>query len=76
MDGGYKRNKVGQLLDLIPLCDTITKLNALCTICKDGTRAPFTFRKTKVEDENNLVGGKDDYSSLCRKHYIFMQQDL
>jgi len=75
LDGGYKRNKIGNLLDIIPLCDTITKLNALCTVCCDGTRAPFTFRKTKVEDENNLIGGKKDYTSLCRKHYIFMQQE-
>ena len=31
LDGDFKRNKFGNILDLIPYCDTITKLQArLC----------------------------------------------
>ena len=74
LDGGYRRNKIGNLLDIIPLCDSVTKLNALCTMCQDGTRAPFTHRKSNDLGEV-LIGNKEQYESLCRKHYIFMQQE-
>jgi thymidine kinase len=34
LDGDYKMEKFGQILDLIPLCDKVEKLHAICTICK------------------------------------------
>ena len=37
LDGDFKRAKFGTLLDLIPLCDNVTKLTSLCVSCKNGT---------------------------------------
>ena len=74
LDGGYKRQKLGHLLDIIPLCNSVIKLNALCTECKNGNKAPFTYRNNK-SNETVLIGDKNTYSSLCREHYIFMQQE-
>lgn len=68
LDGDFKRNPIGQILDLIPYSDKCIKLNALCTICKDGTEAPFTFRKVESED-TVLVGGSEYYIPVCRHHY-------
>jgi len=67
LDGDFKRDKIGNLLDLIPMCDKMTKLHALCSICKDGTLAPFTFRSTC--DTEQVLIGNDIYMPLCRSCY-------
>jgi len=68
LDGDYKRERFGDLLDLIPLCDKVTKLSALCGLCKDGTRAIFTHR-TSSSKEQVLIGEKESYIPVCRKCY-------
>ena len=67
LDGDFKRDKIGNLLDLIPICDKMTKLHALCSMCKDGTLAPFTFRSTC--DTEQVLIGNDIYMPLCRSCY-------
>lgn len=74
LDGDYKRNKFGTVLDLIPYCDTVIKLTAYCTICaKSGVlvSALFTHRTNSCVDENNVinVGAHDKYQALCRSCY-------
>ena len=68
LDGDFKREKIGKLLDLVPICDKVTKLRALCGKCKDGTHAPFSFRNTN-STEQVLIGADDIYVPLCRKCY-------
>lgn len=68
LDGDFKREKIGKLLDLIPLSDKVTKLRALCGKCKDGTPAPFSFRNTN-STEQVLIGADDIYVPLCRRCY-------
>ena len=67
--GDYNRNKFGQIVDLIPLCDNIITLKAMCLLCMDGTHGIFSHRKHK-SPEQVLIGEKDSYISLCRKHYL------
>ena len=67
LDGDFERKKFGQILDLIPLCDKITKLTSLCSLCKDGTPGIFSMRLTK-ETEQTVVGS-DNYIPVCRKCY-------
>jgi len=67
LDGDFQRRKFGQMLDLAPLCDKITKLTALCSICKDGTPGIFTLRIT-AETQQMLIGS-DNYIPVCRKCY-------
>jgi thymidine kinase len=67
LDGDFERNKFGQMLDLIPLCDTVTKLTSLCSVCKNGTKAIFSMRVTH-EKEQTLVGS-DNYKPVCRYCY-------
>jgi len=68
LDGDFKREKIGKLLDLVPICDKFTKLRALCGQCKDGTPAPFSFRKSS-SNEQVVIGSDDIYIPLCRKCY-------
>jgi thymidine kinase len=73
LDGDAERKSFGQILECIPLADSVTKLKAFCGECGDGTEAIFTFRKKDVETkEQVLVGGAEIYMPLCRKHYLMM----
>lgn len=65
LDGDFKQKKFGQILDLIPLCDKVTKLTSLCGKCKDGTAAIFSMRITN-ENEQTVIGS-DNYIPVCRK---------
>jgi len=67
LDGDFKRKKFGQILDLIPLCDKITKLTALCSLCKNGTPAIHSYRST--HETGQMIIGSDIYIPLCRKCY-------
>ena len=62
LDGDYKMEKFGQMLDIIPLCNRITKLNAICTICKQ----PAAFTKRLTEETEQKVIGSDNYIPVCR----------
>lgn len=67
LDGDFERKKFGSILDLIPLCDKITKLTSLCSICRDGTAAIFSMRIT--DEKEQTVVGSTNYIPVCRKCY-------
>ena len=69
LDGDFMRLPFGDVLKLIPHAEKITKLNALCKRCGDGTLAHFTKRITK-DSQITLVGSNDIYEAVCRKHYL------
>jgi thymidine kinase len=64
LDGDFERNKFGQIINLIPMCDTVTKLTSWCSQCKNGTKAIFSKRIT-CEKQQTLVGS-DNYIPVCR----------
>lgn len=74
LDGDAKQRKFGELLDCIPLSTAVTKLNALCSHCNDGTPAPFCQRR-EVGDSNPQIeiGGADKYEAVCLKHLSVIQ---
>jgi thymidine kinase len=67
LDGDFERKKFGQILDLIPLCDKVTKLTSLCSICKNGT--PGIFSKRITTEKEQTVVGSDNYIPVCRFCY-------
>lgn len=64
LDGDFQRQKFGQILDLIPMCDKVTKLSSFCGLCKNGTIGIFSKRLTN-ETEQTLVG-VSNYIPVCR----------
>lgn len=69
LSGDFRREPFGDVCRLIPVADKITHLRAMCSICRDGTPAPFTKRFT--EDTNTeLVGAAETYKAVCRYHYF------
>ena len=67
LNGDYKREQIGQINNLCSQADTITKLNALCIVCKDGT--PAIFSKRVVTNDSKILVGSNEYIAVCRKHY-------
>ena len=70
LDGDYLKRPFGEILNLIPHCETVQKLNAICMSCKDGTPACFT-KKILITSSDNLIqiGSTDIYLPVCRKCY-------
>jgi thymidine kinase len=67
LDGDFERKKFGQILDLIPLCDKVTKLTSLCSLCKNG--APGIFSKRITSEKEQTIVGSDNYIPVCRNCY-------
>lgn len=71
LDGDFERKKFGQILDLIPLCDRVTKLTSLCSLCKNGNLGIFS-KRISAEKEQTVVGS-DNYIPVCRSCYDVKQ---
>lgn len=68
LDGDAHQNTFGDILKCIPWATTVTKLNALCSRCRDGTLAPYTRKMQSTTDQQVDVGGSDKYEAVCLKH--------
>ena len=66
LDGDYQMKKFGQILDLIPICDEVEKLHAICTICK----APASFTKRITQETEQKVIGSDNHIPVCRMCHL------
>ena len=64
LDGDFKRQKFGGLLDLVPVCDSIIKLKSKCSC---GEEALFSHRM--VDNGEQVLIGSDIYVPLCRTCY-------
>ena len=67
----FKGNKFGKVLDLIPICDEITRLESYCIECskqKKINKAIYSKRITKNKESID-IGGSDKYIAVCREHY-------
>lgn len=68
LGGTFLRGPFKSILQLIPKCEKVKKLTAICKLCKKS--ASFTFR-TADEEDKCLLGGADKYMPVCREcHYI------
>ena len=69
LNGDSNRIPFGQINDLLPYCDDITMLKALCSKCKDGT--PGIFSKRIVANSGQIcVGSIETYMATCRKCFL------
>ncbi|KAK2714870.1 hypothetical protein QYM36_009162 [Artemia franciscana] len=66
LDGTYQRQGFGDILNLVPLAESVVKLNAVCMHCYG--EASFTKRKG-AQTELEVIGGSDIYMAVCRSCY-------
>jgi thymidine kinase len=69
LDGDFRQNKFGYILDLIPLCDSVIKLKANCMNCKKENCAIFSHRIVNNNNEQTLIGSNESYIATCRDCY-------
>ena len=69
LDGDSNRNNFGDIHRLLPLCDDIIKLKALCSICNNGSLGIFS-KKILSSDSQVDVGSVNKYISVCRRCYL------
>lgn len=73
LNGDFKRQSFGQILNLIPYADNVIKLSSFCMLCKNENKtvkqAHFTKRIVN-NNENILIGGKDMYIPVCRECFL------
>lgn len=62
LDGDYRREPFGDILNLITLCDTVEKRKARCGVCNNP--APFTHRISSHTEQ--VVIGTNEYIPVCR----------
>jgi thymidine kinase len=67
LDGDFRREKFGYILDIIPLADEVVKVNGICHNCK-RRKSLFTHRMIK-EGGQIVVGNQEIYMALCRPCY-------
>jgi thymidine kinase len=61
LDGDFKQQEFGEILKLIPLCDTYVKLYATCSCGK-----PAAFSK-RISDNQEQYSPYDTYRPSCRQ---------
>lgn len=64
LQGTFLRGAFPNIIALIPKCEKIKKLTAICKLCKQN--ASFTYR-TASKDNTNMIGGENMYMPLCRE---------
>ncbi|XP_072098307.1 thymidine kinase, cytosolic isoform X1 [Mobula birostris] len=67
LDGTFQRKAFGNILNLVPLAESVVKLNAVCMKCY--REAAYTSR-IGVEKEIEVIGGMDMYRATCRVCYF------
>ncbi|XP_028829721.1 thymidine kinase, cytosolic [Denticeps clupeoides] len=66
LDGTFQRKAFGNILNLVPLAESVVKLNAVCMEC--FKEAAYTKRLGN-EKEVEVIGGTDKYHAVCRACY-------
>ena len=63
LDGDFKQQKFGPILDLIPFCDDIIKIHGKCAYCD----LPSSFSQRISNEEQQISVGTVNYKPTCRK---------
>jgi thymidine kinase len=66
LDGDFQRRAFGDLLHLVPLCDSLEKLSARCASCD----RPAHFSRRLTNESEQVMIGSDEYVPLCRACYL------
>ncbi|XP_069786087.1 thymidine kinase, cytosolic [Narcine bancroftii] len=67
LDGTFQRKAFGNILNLVPLAESVVKLSAVCMKCY--REAAYT-KRLGFEKEVEVIGGMDMYRATCRLCYF------
>ena len=69
LDSDFKRERFGELLDLIPYATSVQKLQGCCST--EGCTTPSLFTHRVTTDTAQVVIGTDNYIPVCRRCYEY-----
>jgi thymidine kinase len=69
LDGTFQREPFGDMLRLVPHAEEVIRLSALCTRCRDGTKAIYS-RRIQGTEEAVQIGATESYEPVCRRHFL------
>lgn len=67
LDGTFERRPFPSVMELIPLAESVQKLDAVCMAC--GGKGAFTKRLGEEKDLE-VIGGADKYQAQCRRCFL------
>lgn len=73
----YKREPIGELLQLIPHADNVVHLLSFCEHCPE--KALYTHRKTTQKGLQQVImmeGTDISYHPVCRKHFVELNKKI
>ena len=68
LDGDFEQKKMGSILDLIPYCDFVCKLNSICNQCKSHA----IFSKRITDSKEQYLPDEKAYIPLCRNCFYII----
>ena len=71
LDMDYLGKPFGPIPSLLATAEYVTKVHAICIEC--GELANYSYRKV-MDDDLVVLGEKDAYEPLCRRHYTEKMQ--
>lgn len=66
LDGDFERKPFGQILNVIPLADTLNKLSGICKLCSRNS----LFSKRIVSNKEQYLLDETAYIPTCRECYM------
>lgn len=69
LDGDFEREPMGQILNLIPFCDSVTKIKGICDKCK---RKPSIFSHRVSKNKEKVLIDPKQYIPVCRSCYNYL----
>jgi thymidine kinase len=66
LDGDFERKSFGQILDIIPYCDSVVKLKGKCDYCNELS----IFSKRITSHKEQYLADETAYKPVCRKCYL------
>ena len=80
LDGNFRRERFGNILDLVPLADNVVKLHAFCKHCASSEKilrpalfSLYTAASTPTTTDI-IVGGPEKFEPVCRACYLAKQK--
>jgi thymidine kinase len=67
LDGDFERKPFGQILNIIPLADSVTKISGICKSCNTNYSL---FSKRIVSNTEQYLLDETAYTPMCRECYM------
>lgn len=74
LSGTFEQKPFNNVLDLVPKCEKLKQLHAICKICYGV--APYSLRIAGLDAGDELIGGGDMYMPVCRECYVFKTKQM